>query len=114
MGKNIGELIREMRKALGISQAALAEKLGVSYQQIQKYEKGGGITVSRLIQIAEAFGVPINTFLGEAEAGQTRPLYPSLSKDELKLIMLYRGLKKKRLNDGFIKMLESIHDLKGR
>jgi len=114
MGKTIGELIREMRKASGMSQAALAEKLGVSYQQVQKYEKGGGITVSRLIQIAEAFGVPVNAFVSEPDACQQTKPYPSLSEDELRLLMLYRGLKQKKLKQGFLEMLESIHDLKIR
>jgi transcriptional regulator with XRE-family HTH domain len=35
-----GKLIRGQRLALGMSQAALAEKLGLAFQQVQKYEKG--------------------------------------------------------------------------
>ena len=38
--KQIGEKIRKIRKKQGISQMALAEKVGLSFQQIQKYEKG--------------------------------------------------------------------------
>jgi transcriptional regulator with XRE-family HTH domain len=107
----IGTLIRDMRKAAGMSQMRLAEKIGVSYQQVQKYEKGASqLNISRLLQIAEAFGVPVGTFLGdgETEAAQIKPQYSSLSEDEAKLVMLFRRLKRKKLRDGFIEMLRDI------
>ena len=40
MANNIGEKIRSMRKAAAMSQQKLGDEIGVSYQQIQKYEKG--------------------------------------------------------------------------
>lgn len=107
----IGSLIRDMRKAAGMSQMRLAEKIGVSYQQIQKYEKGvSQLNISRLLQIADAFGVPVGTFLGdgEAEVSQMKPQYSSLSEDEAKLVMLFRRLKRKKLRDGFVEMLRDI------
>lgn len=110
--KYIGSLIRDMRKASGMSQMKLAEKIGVSYQQIQKYEKGASqLNISRLLQISEAFGVPVGTFLGdgsEAEVSQIKPPYSSLSEDEAKLVMLFRRLKRKKLRDGFVEMLQDI------
>jgi transcriptional regulator with XRE-family HTH domain len=51
----LGAAVRLRRKTLGISQEALAEQCGVSFQQIQKYENGANrISFSRLIQIARA------------------------------------------------------------
>ena len=38
--KAMGELIRQLRKSAGMSQMKLADRIGVSYQQVQKYEKG--------------------------------------------------------------------------
>jgi transcriptional regulator with XRE-family HTH domain len=59
----IGGKIRELRKTKGLSQMKLADMVGVSYQQIQKYEKASGnISVERLEQISKAFKVPITTF----------------------------------------------------
>ena len=56
----IGQRIRERRRSVGMSQAALAEATGVTFQQIQKYERGANrISFSRLVQIAEALGCPI-------------------------------------------------------
>ena len=54
----IGERIRELRKERGMSQMRLAALVGVSYQQIQKYEKASGsISVERLEQISKAFKI---------------------------------------------------------
>ena len=51
----LGAAVRIRRRSLGISQEALAEKCGVSFQQIQKYENGANrISFSRLVQIARA------------------------------------------------------------
>ena len=51
----MGAAVRIRRRSLGISQEALAEKCGVSFQQIQKYENGANrISFSRLVQIARA------------------------------------------------------------
>jgi transcriptional regulator with XRE-family HTH domain len=51
----LGAAVRIRRRTLGISQEALAEQCGVSFQQIQKYENGANrISFSRLVQIARA------------------------------------------------------------
>jgi transcriptional regulator with XRE-family HTH domain len=51
----LGAAVRVRRRSLGISQEALAEQCGVSFQQIQKYENGANrISFSRLVQIARA------------------------------------------------------------
>ena len=51
----LGAAVRIRRRTLGISQEALAEQCGVSFQQVQKYENGANrISFSRLVQIARA------------------------------------------------------------
>ncbi len=74
----VGERVRLRRKMLGMSQASLAEALGITFQQIQKYEKGiNRIGASRLLRMAEIFGVAVGYFFenGMASAGDdsTRP-----------------------------------------
>jgi len=65
----IGEQIRELRKERGMSQMRLAALVGVSYQQIQKYEKASGsISVERLEQISKAFKISIREFLPTEKA----------------------------------------------
>ncbi len=60
----IGMLIRERRRALGMAQAELGKHLGVSFQQIQKYEKGTNrVSVRRLAIIAKVLGIPYHALL---------------------------------------------------
>jgi transcriptional regulator with XRE-family HTH domain len=70
---HVGERVRLRRKLLGMSQASLAEALGITFQQIQKYEKGiNRIGASRLLRMAEIFGVPVGFFFenGAGAAGE--------------------------------------------
>ncbi|MDA8325453.1 MAG: helix-turn-helix transcriptional regulator [Nitrospiraceae bacterium] len=109
--KAIGELIRQMRKSWGKSQMQLADKIGVSYQQVQKYEKGiNKLSLSRLKQISGALGVPVSMFLDEEElrAGESKALHAGLLNEEAKLLMLFRRLHSKKLKHGFIEMLEDV------
>lgn len=60
---HVGGRIRERRKALRLSLEALAAALGITHQQMQKYETGGNrITVSTLYEIAGALGVWVGDF----------------------------------------------------
>jgi transcriptional regulator with XRE-family HTH domain len=62
----VGTRVRDRRSALGMSQEALARKLGISFQQIQKYEKGTNrISAGRLFVIAQALTTPISQFFSE-------------------------------------------------
>jgi transcriptional regulator with XRE-family HTH domain len=67
--KIIGRKIRQRRKLLGLAQADLACKCGVSFQQIQKYEYGmNKIHAARLVLLAKCLGVHMSYFAeGEIE-----------------------------------------------
>ncbi len=66
----VGARIRSRRKILGISQSALGEGLGITFQQIQKYEKGSNrVGASRLQGIANLLGTTPAALLGEEEGG---------------------------------------------
>jgi transcriptional regulator with XRE-family HTH domain len=61
--KHVGNRIRTRRLMLNMSQATLASTIGVTFQQVQKYEKGSNrVSASRLLQIASALQVPIDFF----------------------------------------------------
>lgn len=67
----VGQRIREFRNSANVSQTALADQIGVSFQQVQKYEKGTNrVGAGRLTQIARALGVPITAFFD----GLARPI----------------------------------------
>lgn len=60
---HVSRRFRELRKAGGMTQQRLAAKVGVSWQQIQKYDSGQNrISAGRLYAIARALGVPVQDF----------------------------------------------------
>lgn len=62
--RKLGKRLRERRLALGVSQEHLAGMLGITFQQVQKYEKGTNrIAASRLFAIAAALDVTPATFI---------------------------------------------------
>src|SRR5437016_14271832 len=67
----IGRRIRALRLERGLSQTELGNLLGVTFQQIQKYEKGANrVAAGRLQRVAEALEVPI-TFFYAGNTGET-------------------------------------------
>ena len=64
----IGAKINELRLSLGVTRQNLAAQIGVTHQQLQKYERGiNRITISRLFDIAESLDTGINVFLEAAQ-----------------------------------------------
>ncbi len=64
----LGARIRARRLELELSQTALARAVGVSYQQVQKYERGvDRVSVSVLIRMADRLGCSVSSLLGEAD-----------------------------------------------
>lgn len=71
----VGQKVRLLRLSRGLSQTSLASEIGVSFQQLQKYENGANrISASKLYLIAGALEVPVASFFEEAaeppDAGQ--------------------------------------------
>jgi len=76
----VGSRVRMRRKVLGMSQEKLGEQLGITFQQVQKYEKGANrIGASRLQTISQVLDMPISYFFpqetpaagGMGESGQS-------------------------------------------
>ena len=71
---HVGSRIRLRRNMLGMSQEKLGESLGITFQQIQKYEKGTNrVGASRLQAIASILDVPVSFFFEDAPGGQSGP-----------------------------------------
>ena len=69
---HVGSRVRLRRMILGMSQEKLAEKLGLTFQQVQKYEKGiNRIGASRLFDLAQVLAVPVQFFYEDAPVGGT-------------------------------------------
>lgn len=89
--RHVGLRMRERREALGISQGRLGRHLGLTFSQIQKYEKGSNrIGAGRLYQIAAYLAVSIGYFFEGLErneaaaADQRHPPTPQVPDDQLR------------------------------
>jgi transcriptional regulator with XRE-family HTH domain len=85
---HVGSRVRMRRMLLGISQEKLGNLLGLTFQQVQKYEKGANrIGASRLFELAAILGVSVQYFFVDAPSIEDRPAKS-------------RGLAEGRANDG--------------
>lgn len=128
--KEIGTEIKRIRKALGMSQMKLAEEVGVSFQQIQKYEKGvNKISMEMIQRIAMALGISVNTFFQKEKTlivseppgkyyskrkSLTGETYLPLNLEETALLQLFRKVESKEIMEGLIKQLRGIIELEKR
>ena len=106
--KHLGNKLRMRRQALGLTQTKVAKAINVTFQQIQKYEKGtNGVSSIRLLQLSNYLKVPINYFfedyseylinLGKSKEGLMHinynflvKLYSELNNDQK--LKLYKSL----------------------
>ncbi|MFP4275232.1 MAG: helix-turn-helix domain-containing protein [Paracoccaceae bacterium] len=71
---HVGRRIRHRRWLVGMTQQQLAERVGIKFQQIQKYETGANrVSASRLWDISDALEVPINFFFEGLEGAVSEP-----------------------------------------
>ncbi|HEY2071136.1 MAG TPA: helix-turn-helix transcriptional regulator [Rhizomicrobium sp.] len=71
---HVGRKLCVLRKSSGISQQKLAEKLGVTYQQVQKYEGGTNrVSTTFLLRVAQMFAVPLDYFFEGVDALSGQP-----------------------------------------
>ena len=97
--KEIGWRLRKFRQQAGWSQERLAEQIGVSIQQVQKYESGSNkMNTDRLQQAAQALDVPIQSFFTDTE--KTLPLAVS----EKLLLDSYRAIPNKDIQESILKI----------
>ena len=86
--RHVGGMLRSKRKAMRISQEALAHALGITFQQIQKYEGGiNRISASKLYQASHALDAPLSSFF----EGLDTPQGDSASVSTLSDFLTERG-----------------------
>jgi transcriptional regulator with XRE-family HTH domain len=106
----LGKRIRLRRVEIDISQTELADKLGVSFQQVQKYEKGvNRVGAARLQQIAIALDVPITFFYdGDGKSREVESLLFIDSSFSLRLLRAYSKIKDQAVKRQFVSLIENI------
>ena len=112
----VGESIRAHRLIVGMSQSDLARRLGVSFQQVQKYEKGTNrVGAGRLPQIAAIFNIPISALFdanadtspGERTASAA-PVKLIPDKSALRLLTSFAGVKNRAIRHCLIELVDNI------
>ena len=104
----VGQRIRMLRTTAGISQTALAHELGVTFQQVQKYEKGvNRVGAGRLTRIADVLDVPVSRLLGVGEEPEVTNKGRGNSASPLQLLTIPGALRMLRayakLEDGVMR-----------
>ncbi len=89
---HVGKRIRHRRWMMGMTQQQLADKVGIKFQQIQKYETGmNRVSASRLWDVADTLGVEISFFFEGLKGGEA-PLNGDLSQAALKFARDFESL----------------------
>jgi transcriptional regulator with XRE-family HTH domain len=114
----VGHRIRIERLARGLSQTALANQLGVTFQQVQKYEKGvNRVGAGRLTKIAEVLGIEVSAFfgakdiaeVGEAkDGGEASPLKLLTVSGAFRLLRAYGDIEDSNLRRAIVDLVEQI------
>jgi transcriptional regulator with XRE-family HTH domain len=111
----VGARIRMFRINRGMSQTALAERIGVSFQQVQKYEKGANrVGASRLSQIASVLGISVGELFEaprDGIAASNSPAHLLAEPGALRVLKAYLRTNS-RVRLAIAKLVESIADQK--
>jgi len=104
----IGQRIRLARKIAKLSQAQLGERIGVTYQQVQKYENGTDrVSASRLFQIASEVGVPANYFFEELATSGSADI---LDRETVELVRDYKAIPSEALRQAIRQIARNMRD----
>lgn len=109
LDKQLGEKIRARRVEVGMSQATLGEKLGVSFQQVQKYEKGvNRVGVTRLGEIARALEIGTDYFLSVSSKEETAFIHMITDRASQRLLTAFHKIDDQATRYKVVGLLESI------
>jgi len=117
---HVGGRLRQRRMLLGISQEQLAEMLGLTFQQVQKYERGTNrISASRLFQLARTLDTPITWFFEDMDQEQaneqpepaaagTDETDPMSRRETLELVRVYSRIDDRKLRKKLYEMAKAL------
>jgi transcriptional regulator with XRE-family HTH domain len=113
---HVGNRVRMRRLLLGMNQETLANALGLTFQQVQKYEGGANrVSASRLSAMAEILGVPISYFFGDLRPDEAsvspedRQWREQLQRPEtIEFIRLYYAIPDPKIRRQFLEMTKTL------
>jgi len=111
MDLNVGARIRLRRKVLGITQSQLAEALDLTFQQVQKYERGvNRVSASVLVKIAKRLECPVSYLLGEEGGGEYEQIAPSVmvTPGAVELLEVYARIGDRRARAALLSVAKAL------
>jgi transcriptional regulator with XRE-family HTH domain len=113
---HVGARIRTRRLLLGMNQETLANALGLTFQQVQKYEGGANrVSASRLAQMAEVLNVPVTYFFtdldsaGKTAKGEEGEIREMMQRPEaIELIRWYYAIPDSGVQQQFLEMVKTV------
>jgi len=114
--RHVGARVRMRRLMLDMTQTELGDKLGLTFQQVQKYEKGTNrIGASRLQHIADVLQVPVSFFFegadSEVKATDSRSVFVSeflASSEGIALVRAYMSIRDSKTRRCIVQLVEQI------
>jgi transcriptional regulator with XRE-family HTH domain len=117
--RKLGQRVRSRRLEIGMSQERLADKLGVTFQQVQKYEKGvNRIAASRLYDIASALDQPVARFFEGLTGGRAAAGVSEAAKDYIddalatpegaQLMALFASIKSQKVRRRVVELVKAL------
>jgi transcriptional regulator with XRE-family HTH domain len=119
--RRLGQRVRTRRLEIGMSQEKLAELLGVTFQQVQKYEKGvNRIAASRLFDISAALDMPVARFFEGLSSARLGPgvaeaeddyIHDALATPEgAQLIAMFAAIKNSKVRRRVVELVKALSD----
>ena len=116
----VGARIRNLRLRNKLSQEEVGRRLKISFQQVQKYEKGTNrVGASRLSELAKIFGVSVDAFFsevggaGSAKEAQRRPIDRLTDRHTIRLVEAYEALTDPKLKVAIVELAEQMARCQG-
>jgi transcriptional regulator with XRE-family HTH domain len=113
LDRKLGTRLRARRIEIGMSQEHLADQLGITFQQVQKYEKGvNRMAASRLFDVAKAVDLPVAQFFEGAGPGARREDVPDIraTSEGAELAALFAEIKSKAVRRRVIDLVRALID----
>jgi transcriptional regulator with XRE-family HTH domain len=107
----VGQRVRFKRKVLGLTQSDLAEKVEITFQQIQKYEKGENrISASMLYQIAQSLNTSVSFFFEGYSENSVSETVLKDDKVSIDLINSFSNIKNPELKKRLLMLISSVSE----
>ena len=104
----IGQNLKRIRKYRNVSQSCLAEAIGITFQQIQKYETGTNrISASSLVAIGRFLNTNILDFLPSQDASRPAGI-PLLDEEALRLIALFKAIQQPAVRKAILALIRDV------